>query len=353
MELKNYNVYFLFIVLIIVSVVTFFIFQPFLVAILVAAVLSIVFRPYYELLLKKFPDRKRFSAFIVSILAALIILIPFSIILGLVVNELSGIYQDVFLGGDFYARYVDPITDWVNKNPFLSLLGMGDILSKNALGGTLSRVSQSTLSIIQGIYQGIINFVLMVFVAFISFHYFLVHGKDLVRKIMNLSPLKDAHENLLIEKFVSISRATIKGTLVVSFIQGIIGGFVFAIAGIPSATIWAVAMMFLSLLPMFGASLIWFPVAIIMFLLGNVWQGVFILIVGLLIISLIDNFLRPELVGKDTQMHPLIVFFATLGGIAVFGVMGFLIGPIVVALFISLWDIYAVEFKRQLQTFNK
>ena len=111
-------------------------------------------------------------------------------------------------------------------------------------------------------------------------------------------------------------------------------------------------MMFFSLIPIVGSGFIWVPTALVMFITGNIWQGWVILIVGFGILSSIDNFLRPKLVGKNTQMHPLIVFFATLGGISLFGFLGFIIGPVIVALFLALWDIYAKEFKSQLKKYN-
>jgi len=352
MELKNYNVYFFFIVLALVSMATFFIFEPFIIAILVASVLAVVFRPIYDFFLGKLGGRKGFSAILTSMVSLLVLIVPFLLILGLLVNELTSLYQGISSEEDIYGKYVNPIVREINDSPLLGALGLGDLLNREAIGNSISQIGQVSLNLLQAIYQSVIHFVFLTFVMFFSLYYLLVHGKEVVKKIMRLSPLRDSHEKLLIEKFVSISRAAIKGTLVVAFIQGFIGGLAFAIAGVPSATIWAVVMMILSLIPMFGSSIIWFPAGIILLLLGNIWQGIFILTVGLLIISLIDNVLRPELVGKDTQMHPLIVFFATLGGIALFGFLGFIIGPIIVALFLSLWDIYAVEFKKQLKSFN-
>lgn len=352
MELKNYNVYFFFIILIAVSAVTFFIFQPFLVAILVAAVLSVIFRPTYNFFLGKFNKRKRLSAFITSFIAMLLIVVPFSIIFALIVNEITTIYQDISAGGVFRDSYISPIIRYIENNKLLTLLGADSLINKDSISSSLSQFGQLSFNFVQVVYQSLAHFIFMTFVLFFSLYYFLVNGREVASKIMMLSPLRDTHEKMLLEKFVSMSRATIKGTIVVSFVQGLIGGLTFAIAGVPSAMIWAVVMMLLSLIPMFGSSIIWFPVGVGMLLLGNIWQGLFILIVGLLIISLIDNFLRPELVGKDTQMHPLIVLFATLGGISVFGFLGFIIGPIIVALFLSLWDIYGIEFKKQLRSFN-
>lgn len=352
MELKNYNVYFFFIILALVSVATFFIFQPFLIAILVAAVLSVIFRPIYDFFLSKLGERRGWSAILTSFVSILILLIPFSIILTLVVNEISVLYQSISSDENFYDNNLASAIRFVESNEFLRMFGLGDMVSKEAIGSALSQIGQYSISFLQTVYQSLIHFIFMTFVMFFSLYYFLVHGKEVMKMIMNLSPLKDEHERLLVQKFVSMSRATIKGTLIVAFVQGLIGGITFAIAGIPSATIWAILMMLLSLIPMLGSSIVWFPAGMIMLFTGNVWEGVFIIAVGLLIISLIDNFLRPELVGKDVQMHPLIVFFSTLGGIAMFGFLGFIIGPIVVALFLSLWEIYEVEFKKQLKSFN-
>jgi predicted PurR-regulated permease PerM len=162
---------------------------------------------------------------------------------------------------------------------------------------------------------------------------------------MRVAPLRESHEKILIGKFVSISRATIKGTLVLGFIQGILGGTAFSIAGVPSAITWGVVMMFFSLIPLFGSGIVWVPAGLILLSLGHVWQGFFVLAVGFGVISVIDNLLRPRLVGKDTQMHPLAVFGSTVGGISLFGFFGFIVGPVIMALFLSLWEIYSLEFK--------
>lgn len=352
MELKNFNTYFFFLIIFGVSIVAFFIFQPFLVAILLAAILSVIFQRPYNFFLRITGERKRISAFLISLFGMFLFIGLFFAVVGLVANEAANLYQNFASGGNIFSRYVDPFVGNVNNNQFLRSFGIENFINREAIINSISQLSQGSLTILQKTYQGIAHFLFLAVVMFFTLYYFLVGGKDLVKKIMYLSPLKDSHERMLIQKFISISRATIKGTLVVGIVQGSIGGIVFALAGVPSAIVWALVMMFLSLIPMVGASLVWFPAGIIMLLIGNIWQGVAILVVGFGVISIIDNFLRPELVGKDTQMHPLIVFFATLGGISIFGFLGFVIGPIVMALFLTLWDIYAAEFKGQLKKYN-
>lgn len=352
MELKNFNVYFFFLTLLGISILAFFIFQPFLIAILLAAIFAVILQRPYKFLVRITGGRSRISAFLISLLGILLFIGLFLAIVGLVANEASNLYKSVALEGNVFTKYIDPLVNSINSNVLLSSFGVENLINKEAIISSITQLSQGSLAIIQKTYQGIAHFLFLSLVMFFTLYYFLVGGREFMKKIMYLSPLRDSHEKILIQKFISISRATVKGTLVVGIVQGSIGGLTLALVGVPSAPVWAVIMIFLSLIPMVGSSLVWFPAGVAMLLLGNIWQGVVILTVGFGIISIIDNFLRPELVGKDTQMHPLVVFFATLGGIGLFGFLGFIIGPIIVALFLSLWDIYAVEFKKQLNKYN-
>ena len=353
MELKNFNVNFFFLTLLGISVVTFFIFQPFFIAILLAAILAVVFQRPFKFFLKITGDRQKISAFLTSIFGMIIFAGIFLGVVGLMVNEVSNLYQKFTVeSGVYNQKYVDNIVSRVNTNPVLRSLGVDNLVNKETIGKSISQLGQGAIGIFQKTYQSVASFLFLTIVTFLTLYYFLIGGKELVRKIMFLSPLRDTHEKILIGKFISMSRATIKGTLVIGVIQGFIGGVLFAAVGIPSAVVWGVIMMFLSLIPMFGTGLVWLPAAIIMILLGHVWQGIVIFSIGFLIISTIDNLLKPKLVGKDTQMHPLIVLFSTLGGITLLGFLGFIIGPIIVALFITLWEIYEVEFKKQLKKYN-
>ena len=353
MELKNLNTYFFFLILLGVSIVTFLIFQPFLIAILLAAVFAVIFQRPYKFFVGITRGRSRISALLTSVLGMIIFAGLFFGIAGLIANEAANLFQSSIKAGDAYLNYVDPIVSNVNKNPLLKSFGLENLINSESVSKAVSQLGQGAFGVLQKTYQGVAHFLFLAVVMFFTLYYFLVGGRELIKKIMYLSPLRDSHEKLLIEKFISISRATIKGTLVVGIVQGSIGGITFALVGVPSAIAWGIVMAFLSLIPMFGTSLVWFPAGVIMLLTGNIWQGVVILAVGLGIISIIDNFLRPELVGKDTQMHQLVVFFATLGGISLLGFLGFIIGPIIVALFLTLWNIYAVEFKGQLTKYNK
>jgi predicted PurR-regulated permease PerM len=165
---------------------------------------------------------------------------------------------------------------------------------------------------------------------------------------MHLCPLGDRYEQKLYDRFTSTARATIKGNLILGAIQGGLGVILFTLTGVPGALIWGVIMMLFCVIPGLGSFIVWFPAGLITILAGNTWQGIIILLVGALIISTIDNFLRPVLVGKDIQMHPLLVLFSTLGGIVVFGASGFIIGPIIAALFMAFWDMYEGYYHEEL-----
>lgn len=353
MELKNFNTYFFIAIILGVSTLTFFIFKPFFVAIVLAAILAVVFQRPFNFFLHITKGHRKISAFLTSILGMILFSALFLAIVGLVANELSNMYQEMnFSKSGQGQNYVDYILNSVNHNALLKSFGVNNLVNQETITKSITQLGQSALVIFQKTYQSIASFLFLMVVTFFTLYYFLISGKDFLKKIMFLSPLRDAHEKLLIEKFISMSRATIMGNLVVAFIQGTLGALLFSIVGIKTAIIWGIAMMFCSLLPTSGTALIWLPAAIIMLMLGRIWQGVTILVVGSTIISLVDNFLSPKLIGKDTQMHTLIVFFATLGGINIFGFLGIIIGPIVLALFLTLWDIYGIEFKRQLRKYN-
>ena len=351
MQVRRLNVYFFFLIMLIVGVTVFFIFQPFLTAIVAAAILSILFRPTYHSLLKALPGRPGTASIITCLLVGLIIVTPVLSVLSLAIAEANHLYNTIAEERSF-ASVIESGVQAVNGTSFGQIVFKDAAFTTEGIMEDIRQLSQNALGILQAAYQSVTHFVFWVFVMFFTLFYFFIDGDRAFRRLIQLSPLKTEHETLLATKFISISRATLKGTLVVGAIQGLLGGLAFWIAGVPSPAIWGLLMILLSIIPLVGSALIWLPVGIILLLLGQVWQGVFLLIIGFGVISLIDNILRPKLVGKDTQMHPLMIFFATLGGISLFGLPGFIIGPIIVSLFMALGEIYSIEFKGQLAEYN-
>ncbi|MEI8096844.1 MAG: AI-2E family transporter [Candidatus Moraniibacteriota bacterium] len=351
MQLKSLNVYFFFLILFAVGAVVVSIFQPFVTAIVAAAILATFFKKPYFLLEKWTHGWKGTSAFLTCLLVFFLVVGPVFLILSLAIGEATNLYH-ILSQGSTLENTINQVIERSHTIPYFNMYFDTQTLNPESILKDIRQFSQNALSLLQAAYQGITSFLFWIFVMFFTLFYFLIDGKKMLGSLMTLSPLRDEHDKLLIKKFISISRATLKGTIVIGIIQGLLGGVTFWIAGIPSPAIWGLVMTLCSIIPMFGSGLIWLPAGIIMFLLGDIWQGVFIFSVGIGIISVIDNVLRPKLVGKDTEMHPLLILFATLGGIAVFGLSGFIIGPIVISLFMALGEIYTIEFRDQLKEYN-
>ncbi len=352
MQLKSLNVSFFFLLLFVVGVAVFFIFQPFFTAIVAATILSSFFKKPYHILEKWLRGQRSISALLTCFLVVVVIVTPIFLVLSLVISEANSLYT-VLSQESVLQKFVERTLVSIQHLPYSNVFLHDGAFDKNQILNDIKQFSQGALGLLQSAYFGVTNFLFWVFVMFFTLYYFLIDGKKVLRALMALSPLRDAHDRLLVEKFISISRATLKGTMVIGAIQGLLGGVMFWIAGVPSPAIWGLVMVFFSIIPMVGSAIVWVPAAIIMFFLGQIWQGVFLLGVGFGVISVIDNVLRPKLVGKDTQMHPLLIFFASLGGISFFGLPGFILGPIIVALFMALSEIYSIEFRDQLKAYNE
>ncbi|MGK2848529.1 MAG: AI-2E family transporter [Minisyncoccota bacterium] len=352
MQFKFFNVYFFFIIFAGIGILTYFIFQPFLSAIIMAAILATLFKSTYNTLEAWTRGYRGLSAFLTCLLIFFIIITPIMIVLSLVISEINTFYQALGNGSSF-EEMMNHILFRAQSVPYVTMLFDTSHWTQARILDDVKQLSQQTLGLLQVAYQSIADFIFWIFILFFALFYFLIDGKQMLKHIIQMSPLRDAHDQLLIKKFISISRATLKGTLLVGLVQGILGGIAFLIVGIPSPALWGLVMVLVSIIPLVGAALVWVPAALILLLMGNIWQGIFMLVFGAGIISMIDNILRPRLVGKDTQMHPLMVFFATLGGLSLFGIAGFIIGPIVVALLLALSEIYELEFRSQLKEYNE
>jgi predicted PurR-regulated permease PerM len=352
MQFRSLNVYFFFLLLLGVGTAVFFIFQPFLTAVVAAAILSALFKRPYFVLQKWTHGRKGLSAFLTCLLVIFIVITPIFLVLSLAIGEANNLYHT--LGEESsLEKIIHRTIETGHSVPYLNIFFDTQTLNQERVLADVKQFSQNALGLLQAAYKGITSFIFWVFVLFFTLFYFLIDGKRMLGHLMSLSPLRNEHDALIIKKFISISRATLKGTIVIGMIQGLLGGITFWIAGIPSPAIWGLVMALCSIIPMFGSGLIWLPAAVILLLLGSIWQGIFVFVVGVGVISMIDNVLRPKLVGKDTQMHPLMVLFATLGGISFFGLSGFIIGPIIVSLFLALGEIYNIEFRDQLKEYNE
>jgi predicted PurR-regulated permease PerM len=353
MKAQHFNVNFFFLILSGVGIMMFFILQPFLTAILAAAILAALFQGGYQSILKRTGNSPHISAAISIFLIAAIIIVPLAAIFGVAVNEANVAYERMVSGDTSGQFSFTTLFEKIQSLPYADAVLAGQSFDTTHLTNNLKSFNQTIISFIRTLYQGVAHFVFWLVVMFFSLFYFLIDGKQAVKYFMSVMPLRNEHEKILIDKFVSMSRATLRGTLIVSLVQGFLGGIMFAIAGVPSPVIWGLIMAVMSVIPLVGVGVIWLPAGLILLFMGQIWQGIFVLVLGASIISTVDNVLGPKLVGRDTQMHPLLIFFATLGGLSFFGVPGFIIGPIVASLALALLDIYALEFKTQLKAYNE
>ena len=370
MKLANFNTYFFFAILALVSVGSFLLFLPFLSAIFVAALFAAMFDKPQTFLLKYLKKRTGLASAIMCLFVALVIVLPIAGIANIVTSEVRHVITEVSTENSAMQQSIIAIAGSFLSSPIGGLVEsqVGEIKIQEGIGGLIASAGNGVLNLAKNsfssgagdtaqtlvtkTYKGLVSIVLWVFVMFFTLFYFFIDGRSFIKKIMALSPLRDAHEEVLIAKFVSMARATLKGTFIIGAVQGSIGGLAFLIAGVSSPMLWMVIMIFLSVIPAVGAGLVIFPAGVIMLFLGNIWEGIFLLSIGA-VVSSIDNIMRPKLVGNDTQMHSLLIFFGTIGGMSLFGLIGFIVGPIILALAIALWEIYAHEFRAQLKKYNR
>jgi predicted PurR-regulated permease PerM len=285
----------------------------------------------------------------------LCLVIPSYIVMHMVVLQMIHFYQSVeplvkdvvALGAD--SEVVQHIINFAPLQWFnLQSLDLVTIFS-DSIKTFLSLGSKLVNKTSAGFFGLFTNVVIMFFTMF----YFFMDGELLVKRIKYLSPIRDDYEELIFSRFLLISRATVMGTVIIGITQGTLGALALLVFGIKSWLLWGVVMVFLSLIPLVGTWMVLIPAGVIQILTGNLWQGIGILVISTVIISNVDNLIRPRLVGREAKLHDLIIFFSSLGGIAAFGVMGFIVGPVIAALFISVLDIYSAEFEVQLREANR
>lgn len=337
------------VVLLLVTIAFIWLIKSYLLAIFWAAVLAIVFYPLKLWFLKIFNKHQILSVVMTLLVLMVIVFVPLYLLGLAVVYESVGVYKAVVVE----QRSLLDTFESVNQHiPVIEWLeGFG--LDRYELREKVSQVAQSVggyvASGVRAAGQQSLRFVLHFFLMLYVLFFLLKDGEVLLKKIQHLIPLGDKKEQRLFTRFTSTVRATMKGTIIIGLGQGILGALLFWLVGIDAPVIWGALMALLSIIPAVGSFIIWGPAAIILFALGSIWQAVVVLVVGAVVISNMDNVLRPILVGKDTQMPDVLVLLSTLGGLTVFGISGFVIGPVIAAFFLSLWQMFDEEYSKELR----
>ena len=322
--------------------------HQFLMAIFMAGLFSAMVAPIHHRLTVKLKGRDNFASGITVLGMVLLVLTPLAILITLVVAQAISVGQSVTPWVQQFIKEPTTLSILLAKVPYYEqILPYRDTIIQKAgeLVGTLSSFLIDSLSSFTKLtIDAIFSSIIMLYVMF----YFLSMGDVLLKKILYFLPLDDSSEQRLLNKFTSVARATLKGTLIIGIIQGAICGLAFALAGIEGPIFWGTVMAVMSIIPAVGTAIIWIPALIILALIGDFWGVAILAILCGAVAGNLDNVLRPRLVGKDTQMHDLFVLFGTLGGISMFGLVGIMLGPIVAALFITVWEIYGDTFQRYL-----
>ncbi len=318
--------------------------RQFLMAIFMAGLFSAMSAPLHRRLVRRLQGRENMASAVVVAGVFCLILVPLGFLIGLVVSQAVHVGQSVTPWVQSFVNEPGLLSKYAEKIPYYEqILPYRDMIIAKAgelVGSISSLLINSLSSITKMTVNALFNAVIMLYVMF----YFLTEGGALLNKILYYLPLAHEDEERLLRRFTSVAGATMKSTLIIGILQGGLCGLAFLFAGIQGAAFWGTVMAVLSIIPAVGAALVWVPALIILAVKGD-FSGVIILTVlcGALAGNL-DNLLRPRLVGKDTEMHDLFVLFGTLGGIALFGILGIIIGPIVAALFITIWEMYGDTF---------
>jgi predicted PurR-regulated permease PerM len=317
----------------------------FLMPVFWAAVLATVFFPLQSRYAATLGGRRSLASVATILTIMMLVVIPLFLVGLAMSREAIDLHEQITSGAiDLQAplRFLQRITPLASD--YLGGLGIDVEGLVQRLSTTAVTVSQFIASRALGIGQDVLRITALFFVMVYILFFFLRDGRQLVATLIRMLPLGDARERQLLAKFAEVSLATIKGTLVVGIVQGAIGAVLFWALGIPAPVFWGTLMAMFSVLPAVGPGLVWLPAAVILLGMGQIVKGIILIAAGVLVIGLVDNVLRPLLVGRDTQMPDYLVLLATLGGLALFGVSGFVIGPVIAAFFLVVWEMFADEY---------
>jgi predicted PurR-regulated permease PerM len=318
--------------------------QPFYGAILWAIVVAVLFAPVYRRLLARMGDRRSLAAAVTLLIVIAIVILPLTMVATSLIQEATGLVTKIQSGeynfGNYLQQILDALPAWakglIERFNLTDFSGLREQLKAGLMKGGQVLAPQA-LTIGMNTFEFVIQSGIMLYLLF----FLLRDGRALAERIKEAIPLHTHQKAALFARFADVVRATVKGGIVVAIVQGALGGVAFWFLGIHAALLWAVLMAFLSLVPAVGAALVWLPVAIYFLATGAVWQGIGLILYGVLVIGLVDNVLRPMLVGKETKLPDYVVLISTLGGIEVFGLNGFVIGPLIAAMFMVSWEIFS------------
>ncbi len=333
MEKEILQKYFFIGILLASTVLMFFLFLPFLNVVALAVILAIVLNPIYKYLLSRFKGKRGWTALVVVLLFIILILIP-TILLSLkLMSEAGDLYKKLTDTGE--VGYLETLTQALEAPIQRFSPGFTIDTAEYIRSG-----SDFILSHITRILSSVFNILTGIVFIFFSLFFFLKDGSMFKKILIDLSPLKDSYDEHIFIKMKQAVLATVKGVLFIALIQGLLAGLGMKIFGVSNPTLWGSVAAIASLVPAIGTALVFIPVIIFTYISGHHTAAIGLFVWWALLVSTVDNFLGPYLYSRGVEIHPLIMLFAVLGGLALFGPVGFLFGPVSVALFFSLVEIY-------------
>lgn len=334
------------IVLFILGIAFLFLLRPLLIAICLAAIVTILLYPTYSLILKYCKGRRYLASFIATFLIFLVLVLPAGLITALIINQIIDFVSTLNTKGafsfilslSFYQSYVQPIVESLNER-FKIDIDLGALLTN--LGKQSARyIYNFSPQVLSNTASFIFNFFVMHF----SIYFLFIEGKGIYQTLLDLSPLKAKYETRLTQELKNMIFGTVYGYLLTALVQGILAGIGFWIAGVPAPLVFGTLTFFMSLVPIVGAAAVWIPISIWVFFQGGIGWGIFMAAYGLLVISGIDNIIKPLIIRGKANIHPLLIFFSLFGGITLFGPIGILFGPVITALLLACVRIYREDF---------
>lgn len=325
------------------AVMAFMLFRPFIVPGIMALITACVMRSLYLFYFRLFKGKASLAASVTLVNVILVVIIPLTLLMLMLIRE--GVRFITYAQGNIHV-WMQSIIEILEKlNTRFPFMNLDQVHLESMLPKAFNQGLGFVMNLFNSAAQGGANFFFQAVVFLFCLYYFFADWTNMVTWLDSLSPFESVHNRKMYRQFLSMGRAVIKSTLIIGAIQGIVGGLALAIAGVASPVFWGMMMIILSLLPVVGSGLIWGPAGAILIFSGRPAAGIILLLFGFIVIGNIDNFLRPRLVGGETALHPLAVFLSTLGGLALFGFSGFVLGPVIIAMITALLGIYREELR--------
>lgn len=309
--------------------------RPFIGVLEWAAVLVIVFYPVHKRLAKKI-KRRGLSALISSLVVIFIVLLPLTFLTMALANELTSAARDFPIHVNQLIESQAPVTGRVSK--WIQAQRSQEFIAEQLRIAGAALLGQSV-----GLMGNILGGIMKTFFVIFTMYYLFRDGDRIVKALPAVLPLKRSQSEALIARASQVVSAGVYGVVTIAMIQGLLGGLAFWVLGVPSPVLWAVLMTFVCMIPIAGSFLVWLPVSIYLMMTGHWTKAIFLLLWGTLVISTIDNFLRPKLINNQTKLHELFVFFSVLGGMSVFGLLGIVLGPVVLAITLGLLNTFSQD----------